>query len=704
MKILLVGNIDIAGRYIATRMYKEGHHVSWLTGEKKKSIFDERIRGRTYRNVINLSNARRVMRAEDIDTLIFLTAGLREAGDPGTHESLLGWERMVLLAARHAKVKRIVFLSSSALRSEELLGTDLEELRSGERICQAFCSENRIGCVIVRIGYLYGIDVYEELGFLGGILRTMADKKPTMSVLDADSTIDIMDGRDLADALERLISLEKDGVYTVTTGYPMRVEHLCNICAATLAYPLETAYGAAHRKEYPGGDVRIKEETGWLPFHVFEEEGADVIGEIVRHNEELRVREQGKKKVRKLGPAGTFAKETLQNLLMFAAALLLVRFSTDWSDIRFVDVRLLYVVLISLLFGMRQGIIAMVLASVSYLTSLLFSGVDITYILYSIESWIPFILYGIVGAFAGYITDKRNDEQRSMREEYRDLEEKYDFLKRIYRSMVEVKNRLQKQIMISKDSFQRVYEITEQLDCLSPQMIMFKTIHVLEDIMECSRVAIYTKTKGGDDYGRMAACSAALAGRIPVSVDFATYPKLRQALHAGSMYVNRELDEDYPSYAMPVLENGRSVAIVFLYDLELDKYTVYYRNLFTIVVQMVQHNLIHAYRYQETERSRRFIEGTGILQPGAFVEEEQMLAENAEELAYHYCIGRLTDFAQMELPDLSMRLSSLLRGTDIVGLGPDGTLVIILMFVERKHRDIIEQRLMRGGFRINWEG
>lgn len=155
--------------------------------------------------------------------------------------------------------------------------------------------------------------------------------------------------------------------------------------------------------------------------------------------------------------------ETLQNLGLFLLMLLLTGWTADWNDLRYVDVRLLYVVIVAISFGMRQGLLATVLAIASYVAALLHAQIDISYVFYSVESWIPFILYGVAGAFGGYWSDKKYDDYDSLADQYREQGERYDFLKELYREVVDVKNQLQRQIVVSRDSLGRLYSITEEL-------------------------------------------------------------------------------------------------------------------------------------------------------------------------------------------------------------------------------------------------
>lgn len=225
--------------------------------------------------------------------------------------------------------------------------------------------------------------------------------------------------------------------------------------------------------------------------------------------------------------------ETLQNLGLFLLMLLLTGWTADWNDLRYVDVRLLYVVIVAISFGMRQGLLATVLAIASYVAALLHAQIDISYMFYSVESWIPFILYGVAGAFGGYWSDKKYDDYDSLADQYREQGERYDFLKELYREVVDVKNQLQRQIVVSRDSLGRLYSITEELQSPSPRTVCVKTIGVMEDIMECESAALYIHQDGETSAGSWPAPKAFPAPWRP-RWTWKSAPSCRRPWSAGS--------------------------------------------------------------------------------------------------------------------------------------------------------------------------
>ena len=701
MKILFVGNYDMAGSYLASRMYREGNEISWLTQSQEEELWGDKIRGKVYRRTITDKTCSRILLGEAIDCVIFLTAEYREGylGSDEEYGSLLSVLSPVLHAAASVKVGKICFLSSENVENEGLLPPIFEELRAGERIITSFCREKGISSLILRLGCVFGEGTLKEAGYLGKILQSMKTEKKVFCPFTETSSFDVLCASDLADGAFRLLTMNASGMYEVITGYPVSAKTLYSMAAEAAGFQGKIEFGQKEHVCDPEGGQRIRMACGWMPFYLFEEKGMDFLKKNLQQ-EALAENAEKKKNKRK---SYSFFYETGQNLLLFVIMCLASSFSVDWSDLRFVDVRLLYVILVAISFGMRQGLLATGLAIISYTLSLLYSGIDISYVFYSVESWIPFIVYGVAGAFAGYWSDKKNDEYEGLMNEYAEQTEKYQFLKELYREIVEVKNHLQKQIMITKDSFSRIYEITETLDSLSPRVVCSRTVKVMEEIMECDSVAIYVKPQEGSSYGRLLVCSAKLSRKLSPSIDFQKFPKLFSAMEEGKLFVNQELDEQYPAFAMPVWDGNVPIALAVLYELPVELDTIYDKNLFQTLVQMVQNNLVKAYRYQEQNKERIYLPGTRILSRGEFQKELNALREAEEEYKYPYSVARIAGKSYSTIEELYHGVQPLLRGTDLLGQGIDGAVRAVFLYVDRSDRLLLENRFNNNGIAIFWE-
>lgn len=702
MRILFVGNYDIAGKYLALRLYKEGHRISWLTEETEKELWEPAVKGSVYRYTVDFQNCYQIIRTESPECIIFLTQASREAY--GWNNEMLmklqNTEADVLRAAATLGVRKIIYLSSRETAEDGLLNPAFEKLRAGERLCQSVCRADKMECLIVRTGIVYGETPYEDQGFLGSVIKTMYEKKRIYTQYRSVASFDFIYGSDLADAVERLIAMEAKGIHTVTTGYPVQLSRVYDAVAAEIGYRLPVTYGNRDHEEKQEDCVAFKRYSGWMPFYVFDKEIQAVVKDAIYL---AGTKEKKKEKSKKEKKEHSFFRELLENLLLFAGLTAVSVFSSDWSDIRFVDVKLFYVVIIAISFGMKQGMIATVLASFAYIFKLYTSDVDLAYITYSIDTWIPFIIYGLAGASVGYITDKRNDDAKVREDEYQNLGERYSFLKDMYQEVINIKNQLQKQIMISRDSLAHIYEITEELNTVRPRTVMFRTVKVVEETMECSSVAIYVRAGKYSSYGRLMACSGDIAKELKASINFNDFKSMEEVLLQNEMFVNTEMLPDYPGFAMPVFDGENMAAVVALYKLDPDKYTVYYKNFFKTLILIMRSCLIRAYNYQEDNRDRIYIENTNILNYEEFEAEREAIVQTSEELQYPFSLGRIVTEQTCSYEEWAKLLGSLIRGTDIVGCDRNGDICIILLFVTPSLRSYTEKRFTDAGLQIKWE-
>ena len=710
-RVLFVGSYDPAGSGIATRLYREGCRVSWLTAEPERELWGSKVHGKVFRRTVNYQQCSQILKGESVDCIVILTGAAREgfgAASGLERGQLLLMLSPLLQAAAAEKVQKVCFLSSLSLEDQALLPPGLEELRAAERVTISFCQEQKLPLLTVRLGCIYGEGMMDFDGVMGNILRAMDRKEDVACPLTAQSQLDLIQVPDAADAVYRLLNMDAAGQVDLFTGRTVTAQQLCETAARAAGWQGDLRYGRREQHGPAGSGQDVRRLCGWMPFYPFDSHGAEAIARELERVREREARAGQKQRRRERAQTHSLLYDTAQNLLLFAVAAVVASLTPDWSDLRFVDVRLLYVMIVAITFGMRQGLLATALATVSYLGSQLQAGIDASYVLYNVGSWIPFVIYGVAGAFGGYWSDKKRDTYENLSNEYREQQDRYSLLEDLYRELLDVKNQLQKQIVISRDSFNRLYAVTEDLDDPNPRMVLIRTVRVIEEIMEGGSVAIYLRVRADKRYGRLMACSDQLSRRLQPSLDFEAVPRLQETMQTGAMYVNKELDPQYPAFAMPVSNGSFSIALVELYDLPASQYTIYYRNLFQTLVQMVQHNLVQAYTYQMENREKLFVPGTDILTAETFARERKTLQMASEEYGYPSSIARILPVEQaggqgLAPAQLSGRAEPLLRGTDLLGMGQDGQVRAGFLYLDRASRPVVEHRFALHGLRLVWE-
>lgn len=195
----------------------------------------------------------------------------------------------------------------------------------------------------------------------------------------------------------------------------------------------------------------------------------------------------------------------------------------------------------------------------------------------------------------------------------------------MYQETIEDKNLYKKQILGSKDSFGKIFDITRKLDVIQPQELYIETIRVLEDVLENKTFGLYTLNRE-NGYGRLETASAQVQGNYPNSIKLSEYSAAMEELENGNVWANREFLEKYPMYMAGVRKNGELVMLICIQQVSREQMSLYFLNLFKILSGLVETSLLRALEYQKAVEYRQYVKGTHILKTEYFVKRFESTA------------------------------------------------------------------------------
>ena len=133
MNVLFIGNWDPVGNGLANRLLREGHTVCWMTEEDQTILWNGRLQGNIYRGSFRMEELTYILKSQMIDTVVFLTASLRETmWESAEYESHIRILSSVLAGLRGYPVKSFVYLSSMELEYADHVTPMLSDLMAGE--------------------------------------------------------------------------------------------------------------------------------------------------------------------------------------------------------------------------------------------------------------------------------------------------------------------------------------------------------------------------------------------------------------------------------------------------------------------------------------------------------------------------------------------------------------------------------------------
>lgn len=439
-------------------------------------------------------------------------------------------------------------------------------------------------------------------------------------------------------------------------------------------------------------DKIIRYKYGWFPkISILEE-----LPELYEHYQERNNIKEGRldslKHIISKHKAAVRVAEFAAFFILFE---LLNGIAGNQAQFKMIDLRLIFVVLFGSTYGINYGIAAAAAESLSLIRAFEAEGSSWYVLFYEPSNWIPFIFYFAVGAICGYIRMKNRDNVQFIKEENNLLQEKFLFTREMYQETIEDKNLYKKQILGSKDSFGKIFDITRKLDVIQPQELYIETIRVLEDVLENKTFGLYTLNRE-NGYGRLETASAQVQGNYPNSIKLSEYSAAMEELENGNVWANREFLEKYPMYMAGVRKNGELVMLICIQQASREQMSLYFLNLFKILSGLVETSLLRALEYQKAVEYRQYVKGTHILKTEYFEERLKVQHDMREQKLASYVLLKV-EYSEMSLKEADEILRSKVRENDVWGISESKELYLMLVQTDKEALPIILARLKQAG-------
>lgn len=610
----------------------------------------------------------------------------------GMQEGELDRLRWVLQQCRDRDVQLLYFSGPESVltppSSKSLLASAAEDL------CFHYAKTSKLQVKVFRLPYLYDVSASGAEGFA----RLFAQMKSGTVRLDeqAEQPLFALCMEELADLVSRVFDTwtPQPERFTLPDGFHHTHQMLGQLLQ-TLQPGLQVEYGTDTVQTYPPDDGIVRKRYGWCQrSSLLDDLPAIYQAWCARHTEKKPFLQRAMDRLRQ-------SPRLLQLVEIFAAWLaaeLLVHVTNTDAQFQMVDFRLLYVMLIGTVYGLNAGVLAATLASVSLAAGYLRQGTSLTLLFYEPSNWLAFIAYFVVGASCGYVQLRNTETARFVRDENDMLRSRLQFTEQLYQDTLEDKQLFRRQILGRRDSFGKIYTVTQQLDMLQPQEIYRKTVQVMEDILENHSLFLY-RLEPNHRFARLTAASAALEPELPHSLNLDEQLDVLRAIEQDGLWVNRRFVPGRPMYAAGVRQNGSLVVLIGLQTAGEEQMTLYYQNLFRILCGLVETALVRAFEYESAVQAVRYLPGTSLLRPQYFAEQlASACVLQEDKMAHHLLLRVLNDAADPAA--LNSRVEHAIRSSDAAGLGPDHSVYLLLNQAEEENLPMLTRRMAEKGLQV----
>ena len=634
----------------------------------------------------------KLMLSYQFDVLIFFAQPLYTGGALfGEFEAL---EQCLQLCGKH-DINRVLYLcpgiQAAREKSEQTVVYD-----ACKRLCEFYNAQKGLRVIVADTPSLYS--AMENASVLGNALD-QAEKKASVHFRGASNQrCGFLADSDLSLLLLRICEnwpAEISG-FVIPAGEVLTLGQLGELLKKQQP-TLRLSYGPWEPTEPAAGDDTLKKLYDWQPTRTL----SDQLPQLIRKRQQNRDKAPRRSLADRffgLGNKYPVIIRTLELILGFVIMEFLLRITGTTAQFRYIDFRLLYVVLMGTLYGIRSGLAAALLACASLLVASISEHSAWYAVAYDIDAWLPFLFIFLAGAVVGYTRDRLVSDNRNLSQEKLLLEEKYTLLNSFYNSSLTSKNVFKSQIASYQDSFGRLFEVSKNLDSVVADEVYAEAIHALEGMLDNRSVCIYS-VDGGSGYGRLIACSREMRDIVGKSLRLDDYPELTGFLRDEQVWVNRDRLNNYPEYAYPFYSGDNLIALILVHKARYEQMAVYYENLVKIVCGLIKIALLRALEFTRRAEAEMYLPGTVVMNQEHFAKLMQAREKMAKSGMAEFSMIRL-DISKDGFEENTAQISSLIRSTDALGIGKDGNLYLCLSQTNRENAQLVLMRIQNRGIPV----
>lgn len=633
-----------------------------------------------------------VFETYDIDAVVYFSRELTYSNQESSDAEYL--RETLEYASKTEKKIKFVYLSSLEVLLETKDGTSIL-VSSKEKICDFYGANTKLDMKILQIPYLYSS--LNDNDFLHSICEKIYKGKAVRIKELPGNKLYFMSMTDLADLMMHLFDnwSSGGGIMTVGDEFGLKFSDFAEELSRIKKNKLEFV-GTEATSDIKTNNRYLRNQYGWFArVSIIDDlniEYEKYIEDIQSNEVTIWDRIKGfLKKHEKV-------VKIVEMILMFLLTELLIHWTNSAVIFAIVDFRMAYIVIMAITYGLRYGLSAALLCSISWLVAKVETGTNLMTIFYEPTNWLAFVYYFLVAALCGYVKIKAADDIRFVKEENNLLEDKLVFTREIYDETYREKRDLKKQIIGSKDSFGKIFDITRKLDAEEPRQLYLKIIETFENVLENKSVTVYSVNEGSM-FGRLEVASTDIINDVARSISLDTYRPVVDEISKDNIWKNTEFITDLPMYGAGIKQDGKLVMLIFIWQAEVEQQTLYYMNLFKILKDLVQMSMLRALKYNQAIRDKQYLPNTEIMISEAFEEclnNYRQLAE--KKVSSCLLMEIITEGKAFEA--MYNKIKGSIRSNDILGIDSEGKLCVLLTQASIDNMEIIKQSFEKIGVKV----
>ena len=716
MDIMLVGGVSPMTRWLSLKLYKEGHKVYVLSGDRNPSNRYEHA-FEWYNLPYDSASVEEVFQSVNPDVTILLGAFDGNISGENPKEEAVGYAaglQNILLSWSALEKGRLIYLSSAEVYGDSYQIPVTEEIQpsprgirplmlfQAEESCRFYQEQLQKDVVSLRLARLYDVPKDKKEAAFGVCQRKCMDAVGNGTVTyRRNYQYGLTHIGDAVESVYKLVACEEHryGLYHISCGESYSELQIADAIEENFGSKLET-FDNTQEEQYSVilSNERLKEEFGFKSLYKPEETIQKTLKYMKRHSGRFLDSSNSGWDIwhrlyyRTMELLGALVPY-LENLVLFIPFFMLNNRATGSQYFSKIDFYLLYVLLFAVVHGQRQATFSAFLAMGGYVFRQMYNQSGIAVVTdYNTYVWIAEIF--ILGLVVGYMRDQLIFMKEERVQEVDFLSERVTDIADINDSNLRVKKGLITQVVNYDYSLGAVYDLIEQLEADHPTKVMFQAITLIRNVMDCKEVALYRVDH--EKYARLFGHTSKRAGSMGQTVYLPDKEPLFESFSRQEVYLNRRMDPAYPMMAYCVSEGENMEMVFLLWSIPFERMTIDEADRLIVISKLIQKEVKKTAAYLELLRKEWHQNDRSALCAEEFEELVNIYREAGEKNLTEYILLRV-DPTQSDMERAGIIISGTLRVTDYFGYRNDGSLYILLTGTDRKDSGFMRKNLEEKG-------
>ena len=630
----------------------------------------------------------------DFRTVIYVSRALNFGQ---SSEAELMELRHVLELCRQGQTERFIFVTTNQVREDVPTAASIFQ-KTAEDLCHAYTRSNQIRLKIIRSPYF--ISGTNPQDWLYQTFMALQEKKTAHWTIPVhpEERACFIDIEDLSRFLYRLLDhwMEEPAELELEAYGQASFQYLAERLQGYFPDTIVQCESDEPIRHIPS--AALPEENiarqfyGW---YAMKDCGAELDSYLQAYRAQTAETKSWKERIRDYVILKNRVLIGLELVLGAVLVEVLNRLAGSSAQFRMIDIRLLFVVMMSSTYGTGIGLLSALMEILSLSVAFYREGRNWVQLFYDPGNWLPFILLLLVSAVCGYLCERNRDTEQALRDEAEKNGDELKFVRGLYQEMQDSKNEYKRNLIESRDGFGRIFEVVERLSHTIPEKIFSEAILAMEEVLDNHSIAIYSVAQKDARFARLEVCSPGITG-LARSIELDAWQALLPTLDREEVWVNRKMESGYPMLLTGVRRNGHYALLIMIHHAEYHQMNSYYINLIRILRRLTEQFLTRAYDYQQANRQKTYLGDTIIVNAAYLCEQEKIHEEMQKRHVSTYSLLRVHR-ERRSIEALSTLLERTMRTTDIAGQGNDGDIYIIAPQSDPATAQIILERYRKLG-------